>query len=68
MSGETPSDANDDVVRTTERYYDSSDADRFYAAVWGGEDIHIGNLQIFDDVLTRSNLPEDVGFTDLLDT
>ena len=23
-------------------YYDSSDADRFYAEIWGGEDIHIG--------------------------
>lgn len=26
----------------TESYYDSSDADRFYETVWGGEDIHIG--------------------------
>ncbi len=26
----------------TETYYDSSDADRFYEQVWGGEDIHIG--------------------------
>jgi cyclopropane fatty-acyl-phospholipid synthase-like methyltransferase len=25
-----------------EDYYDSSDADRFYELVWGGEDIHIG--------------------------
>lgn len=23
-------------------YYDSSDADRFYSEIWGGEDIHIG--------------------------
>lgn len=23
-------------------YYDSEDADNFYAAIWGGEDIHIG--------------------------
>lgn len=23
-------------------YYDSFDADRFYASVWGGEDIHVG--------------------------
>lgn len=28
-----------DVARD---YYDSEDADNFYAAVWGGEDIHIG--------------------------
>lgn len=25
-----------------ETYYDSSDADAFYASIWGGEDIHIG--------------------------
>lgn len=30
------------VVEVTERYYDSSDADHFYAEIWGGEDIHIG--------------------------
>ncbi|MEO1530302.1 MAG: methyltransferase domain-containing protein [Planctomycetota bacterium] len=28
-----------DVARD---YYNSSDADRFYASVWGGEDIHVG--------------------------
>ena len=35
-------DASAAVVETTERYYDSVDADRFYEKVWGGEDIHIG--------------------------
>lgn len=30
------------VVEITERYYDSDDADQFYAEIWGGEDIHIG--------------------------
>jgi sarcosine/dimethylglycine N-methyltransferase len=30
------------AVETARAYYNSSDADRFYAAVWGGEDIHIG--------------------------
>ena len=30
------------VVQTTQEYYNSSDADRFYATIWGGEDIHIG--------------------------
>jgi sarcosine/dimethylglycine N-methyltransferase len=29
-------------------YYDSEDADRFYAKVWGGEDIHVG-LYASDD-------------------
>lgn len=30
------------VTATTEAYYDSDEADAFYAHVWGGEDIHIG--------------------------
>ncbi len=34
------------VTATTEAYYDSSEADSFYAAIWGGEDIHIG---IYED-------------------
>ncbi len=29
-------------VETARDYYNSNDADRFYATVWGGEDIHIG--------------------------
>lgn len=33
------------VTATTEAYYDSSEADSFYAAIWGGEDIHIGIYQ-----------------------
>jgi cyclopropane fatty-acyl-phospholipid synthase-like methyltransferase len=34
------------VRATTEAYYDSVEADSFYAAIWGGEDIHIG---IYED-------------------
>ncbi|WP_181468233.1 class I SAM-dependent methyltransferase [Streptomyces sp. Amel2xB2] len=30
------------AVSTARTYYNSSDADEFYASVWGGEDIHIG--------------------------
>jgi len=33
------------VVETTEKYYDSDDADRFYFHIWGGEDIHVGLYQ-----------------------
>ncbi len=29
-------------VETARTYYNSNDADRFYATVWGGEDIHVG--------------------------
>ncbi len=30
------------AVETARVYYNSDDADRFYHAIWGGEDIHIG--------------------------
>lgn len=30
------------AVATARDYYNSSDADRFYGRVWGGEDIHVG--------------------------
>ena len=30
------------AVEVARSYYDSDDADQFYSAVWGGEDIHIG--------------------------
>lgn len=30
------------TVDSARDYYNSSDADRFYATIWGGEDIHIG--------------------------
>ena len=33
------------TVGTAREYYNSSDADRFYATIWGGEDIHIGIYQ-----------------------
>ena len=34
--------AYSETVKTAQEYYNSDDADRFYATVWGGEDIHIG--------------------------
>jgi sarcosine/dimethylglycine N-methyltransferase len=37
------------VVDTARDYYDSSDADNFYARIWGGEDIHIGLYRSADD-------------------
>ncbi|MDM8568733.1 methyltransferase domain-containing protein [Thiotrichales bacterium HSG1] len=30
------------AVETARSYYNSDDADNFYATIWGGEDIHIG--------------------------
>lgn len=37
-----------------EDYYDSSDADRFYELVWGGEDIHIGLYEPGDSIHAAS--------------
>ncbi|MCK5749103.1 MAG: methyltransferase domain-containing protein [Oricola sp.] len=34
------------ITDTARDYYDSEDADNFYHAIWGGEDIHIG---LYDD-------------------
>ena len=31
-----------ETVDTAREYYNSTDADRFYATIWGGEDIHVG--------------------------
>jgi sarcosine/dimethylglycine N-methyltransferase len=41
------------TVDTARDYYNSEDADNFYATIWGGEDIHVGlyqdtNEPIFD--------------------
>jgi sarcosine/dimethylglycine N-methyltransferase len=37
-------------------YYDSDEADGFYSAVWGGEDIHIGLYDTTDDIRSASRL------------
>ncbi|HCE41422.1 MAG TPA: SAM-dependent methyltransferase, partial [Alcanivorax sp.] len=34
--------AYSNAVNTARDYYNSDDADQFYARVWGGEDIHVG--------------------------
>jgi sarcosine/dimethylglycine N-methyltransferase len=34
--------AYSETVETARVYYNSSDADTFYASIWGGKDIHIG--------------------------
>ncbi len=38
----------DTTTQTAREYYNSDDADTFYAEVWGGEDIHVG-LYASDD-------------------
>lgn len=41
-----------EVART---YYNSADADNFYAHVWGGEDIHIGLYQRGDEAVAEAS-------------
>jgi sarcosine/dimethylglycine N-methyltransferase len=38
----------DQATRTAREYYNSADADTFYAEVWGGEDIHVGLYESAD--------------------
>ncbi len=43
------------AVKTARDYYNSEDADNFYALVWGGEDIHVGLYeQPQEDIYTAS--------------
>ena len=39
------------TVDTARDYYNSSDADRFYATIWGGEDIHVGIYETDTDTI-----------------
>lgn len=48
-------DGADSVARTTEAYYDSSEADSFYADIWGGEDIHIGVYEGPDEAVATAS-------------
>ncbi|MCA9505796.1 MAG: methyltransferase domain-containing protein [Spirochaetaceae bacterium] len=43
------------VAETTEAYYDSTEADSFYAAIWGGEDIHIGIYESPDEAVATAS-------------
>lgn len=41
-------------VAVARDYYDSDEADGFYSAIWGGEDIHIGLYDKTDDIREAS--------------
>ncbi|WP_203432888.1 methyltransferase domain-containing protein [Jiangella asiatica] len=43
------------AVHTARDYYNSADADNFYATIWGGEDIHVGTYDdAAEDIATAS--------------
>ena len=44
-----------EAAKTAEDYYDSADADAFYAAVWGGEDIHVGLYEREDEAIAAAS-------------
>lgn len=46
-------------VATARDYYDSEEADSFYHAIWGGEDIHVGIYDDTDDIRTASRTTVD---------
>src|SRR5690606_8818412 len=43
------------AVNTARDYYNSADADNFYATIWGGEDIHIGMYDDPDEDIARAS-------------
>jgi SAM-dependent methyltransferase len=43
------------AVTTARDYYNSTDADNFYAIIWGGEDIHIGLYEEPDEDIGRAS-------------
>ncbi|MCT2592587.1 methyltransferase domain-containing protein [Streptomyces sp. N2-109] len=48
-------DGHSAAVSTARSYYNSSDADTFYASVWGGEDIHVGLYERADEPIVDAS-------------
>jgi len=44
-----------ETVEIARDYYNSDDADNFYATIWGGEDIHIGLYEHPDEDITQAS-------------
>tara|TARA_B100001123_G_scaffold444239_1_gene592490 strand:- start:61 stop:912 length:852 start_codon:yes stop_codon:yes gene_type:complete len=51
----TDSISYSEAVETARDYYNSADADAFYANVWGGEDIHVGFYEGADDTIADAS-------------
>lgn len=49
-----PGPGDDRVTEVAKNYYDSDDADNFYAIIWGGEDIHVGLYSEGDSIKEAS--------------
>ncbi len=53
------SEAVSEGVATARDYYDSDEADNFYATIWGGEDIHVGIYEETRDIREASRATVD---------
>ena len=56
-----------EAASTAANYYDSDDADRFYAGIWGGEDIHIGLYESDEEPIATASRRTVDALIDLMD-
>ncbi|MCA1748318.1 MAG: cyclopropane-fatty-acyl-phospholipid synthase family protein [Parasphingopyxis sp.] len=54
MPNEAAAARDAEGVEVARDYYDSEEADRFYSAIWGGEDIHVGLYEDTDNIAEAS--------------
>jgi sarcosine/dimethylglycine N-methyltransferase len=59
--------AYSEAVNVARDYYNSEDADNFYALIWGGEDIHIGLYASDRDPITEASARTVRHMADMLD-
>lgn len=55
LSDEEFADLYTPSTRVARDYYNSTDADGFYATIWGGEDIHVGTYASADEDIARAS-------------
>ena len=60
-------EAENRAVSMTSDYYDSQDADTFYAEVWGGEDIHVGLYQSANEPIFEASQRTKITMASYLD-
>ena len=60
-------EAENRAVSMTSDYYNSQDADTFYAEVWGGEDIHVGLYQSANEPIFEASQRTKITMASYLD-
>lgn len=56
-----------EAVEVAREYYNSEDADNFYATIWGGEDLHIGTYQDESESIREASTRTVAQMTEKLD-